>query len=236
MKYLSLAAIAILGLGACGSPNVGPGGTDLPPLGLASSAVWLEQRQGSAPRPIQPKDIPTATLAAQARGETVDLSRPIATPVAQAVPQRARPSSTVGLAAQSFADACVGALPSMASVVERMQQVNQRDYGLAPRRLGDGLYIGGEPRGNILLEVADGVGRNNVNHCQISVRRQDPQAAATAFVGAVTGAGYALRPVTASNAQQAWQIVGAPSGTILKLNQRTNVLGQQLTGAWITWR
>lgn len=236
MKYLSVAAIAILGLAACTAPNIGPGGTDLPPLGLASSAIWLEQRQGTAPRPLQAKDIPTATLAAQARGEPVNLSRPVATPAAQAVPQRGRPSSTVGLAAQSFTDTCVASLPNMTGLVTRIQQVNQRDYGLAPKRVGDGFYIGGEPRGNIFLEVAVGVGRSNVNQCQVSVRRQDPQAAATAFVGAVTGSGYALRPVSADNAQQAWQIVGAPAGTILKLNQRTNALGQQLTGAWITWR
>jgi len=236
MKYLSFAAIAILGLGACAAPNVGPGGSDLPPLGLASSAVWLEQRQGTAPRPVQPKDIPTATLAAQARGETVDLSRPVATPAAQPVPQRTRPNSTVGLAAQSFADACVASLPTMAGVVARFDQVNRRDYKLAPKDVGGTLFIGGEPRGNVFMELAVGAGRRDVNHCLVSVRRQDPQAAATALVGAVTGSGYALRPVAAENAQQAWQIVGAPAGTILKLNQRTNVLGQQLTGAWITWR
>ncbi|WP_147107897.1 hypothetical protein [Tateyamaria sp. syn59] len=235
MRRVGVIVTLCAGLAACSSerrPDI-PVQDNFPPVGLAASAVWLEERQVPVAQRPRAADIPTSQIRT-----TVDGRAPAATPVAQTanVPQRARPTTTIALAAQAFGDACVASLPSMSGVLERLRQVSRRDFGVAPSDFGSNFLVTGQRPGSIQLEAAVGVGRAGINQCLISVRKEDPTATATALVATVTGAGYSLREVAAQNADQTWAIAGAPAGTELKINTRRNFLGQQLTGAWITWR
>ncbi|WP_299201294.1 hypothetical protein [uncultured Tateyamaria sp.] len=236
MMRAGVVVAALLAVAACSSerrPDI-PVQRSLPPVGLASTAVWLEQREGSAPRVRAARDIPTSEIRSVVSGG----SAPVATPAAQpAVPNRTKPAGNIALAAQAFADTCVASLPSMAGVEKRFDQVSRRDFGVAPDEAGRNYFLSGQRRGDIFMSVALGAGRSNIFQCNISVRRQDQATTAQALVNTVTAAGYALTPVAATgNAQQEWAISGAPAGTRLKMVTRTNVLGQKLTGVWIVWR
>ena len=56
--------LSIATLGACSAerrPDI-PSQNVFPPVGLASTAVWLEERRAPAPRRLQASDIPTEDL------------------------------------------------------------------------------------------------------------------------------------------------------------------------------
>ena len=232
MKTWILAVGMVATLGACADNRhtIAPATVEMPPIGLAAQAVWLEERGGAAPRVTRAADIPTSQIRSTISGARTP------PPVAQPVPDRAAPSGTIALAAQAFADACVASLPNMAGVAQRLEAVSLRDFGVSPDEAGRGYFLTGQQPGNIFMTVALGVGRHNVKQCSISVRRQDPAVTAQTLVNTVTNAGYSLTPVAAGNAAQAWAISGAPAGTTLKTTSRRNALGQQLTGVWITWQ
>ncbi|WP_299138114.1 hypothetical protein [uncultured Tateyamaria sp.] len=219
-------------LAACADPAIQDDhAMTLPPIGLAATAVWLDEREANTPRPTRASDIPTSQIRATVNGGVA------ATPVAQPVPNRAAPSGNIALATQAFADVCVASLPTMAGIKDRFDQVSLRDFGVRPSRAASNYYITGQRRGDIYMNLSLGAGRSNIQQCAISVRRQDAATVAQTLVDTVTNAGYALSPVAASGtAQQAWAISGAPAGTQLKTSTRINALGQELTGVWITWR
>lgn len=227
---LAVGMVAVLAACADNRHTITPATIDLPPVGLGAQAVWLEERGGVAPRITRAADIPTSQIRSTVSGARA------ATPVAQAAPARPTPTSTVALAAQAFADACVASLPNMAGVEQRLAAVSRRDFGVSPDEAARGYFLTGQQPGNIFMTVALGVGRQNVKQCSISVRREDPATVAQTLVNTVTDAGFALTPVSDPKVQQAWAISGAPAGTILKTTSRRNALGQQLTGVWITWR
>lgn len=236
MKHISLCLVLVAALAACSAerrPDI-PARSGLPPVGLAATAVWLEEREVRVPRARDAGDIPTSQIRSVVSGDAPPAPTPVAQPAT--VPERGQPASTIGLAAQAFSDACVASLPGMAGTLERLRQVSQRDFGVAPSEIGSNFLVTGQRPGNVQLEAAVGVGRNNINQCLVTVRGEDPSTAANALVNTVTGAGYGLRPVTPVNADQAWTIAGAPAGTELKIKTRRNFVGQQQTGAWITWR
>ncbi|GGX64803.1 hypothetical protein GCM10007385_37400 [Tateyamaria omphalii] len=221
---------------ACSSerrPDI-PVQSAMPPVGLASTAVWLEQRQGNAPRVPSERDIATSEIRSVVSGRSTAAATPVAQP---AIPDRAEPSGTIALAAQAFTDTCVASLPDMTGVEQRFDQVSRRDFGVVPNEAGRNYFLSGQRRGDIFMSVALGAGRSNIFQCSISVRRQDQAQMAQTLVNTVTDAGYALTRVAATgDAQQEWTISGAPEGTRLKMVTRTNVLGQKLTGVWIVWR
>lgn len=240
MKRLSIALTLIAAVAACTTtrrPDIPSSGADLPPIGLAASARWLEAREAAVPRPVAARDIPTSQIRdVVSGGRPVVAASPVAAPVQASVPARATPSGTVALAAQAFADTCVASLPDMSGVADRLAQVSQRDFGVAPDQAARNYYITGQPRGDIFMNVSLGAGRSKIYQCSSSVRRQDPAAVAQALVDTVTNAGFSLTPVAADNAAQAWAISGAQRGTVLKTGSRRNALGQEVTGVWITWR
>ena len=116
MNKALLACAAIVGLSACEAPQVDPYPDTLPPLGIASTAVWLERREASIAPPPRSQDIPTSQIRAVTSGE---ISAQEAVATAAAVPDRGTPDSTVALAAQSFADVCVASLPSIGPGISR---------------------------------------------------------------------------------------------------------------------
>lgn len=60
----SLLLITLLAVTACSSqryPNI-PVQTGLPPIGLTSQAIWLQERQTYVPRALSASDIATADI------------------------------------------------------------------------------------------------------------------------------------------------------------------------------
>lgn len=235
MKRLVVMA-ALTALTACsnaGRPDI-PVQSGLPPIGLAAQAVWLEERNGALPQRVAARDIPTSQIRAVASGQAPFVATEASAPI---VPERPAPAGNIALAAQAFSDTCVASLPTMAGVEQRLEQVSLRDFDIAPDEAGDNYFLTGQPRGDIFMSVSLGAGRSNIYQCNISVRRQDQALTAQTLVNTVTDAGYALSAVTPSdNAQQEWIIAGTPRDMRLKMVTRTNLLGQELTGVWITWR
>lgn len=233
MRRLACVLTVTAAVAACSNsrPDIAPNSEHFPPLGLASSARWLDAREANTSRTPAARDIPTSQIR-----EVVSGRRSVA-PTAASVPARATPSGTVALAAQAFADTCVASLPDMNGVESRLTQVSQRDFGVAPSKIGSTILATGQRPGNIYLTTARNAGRAGINQCSMSVRREDPALVSQTLVNTVTDAGFSLRPVTPDgNAHQAWAIEGAPSGTVLKTGGKRNALGQQVTGVWITWR
>lgn len=233
MRRFSIALIMIAAVAACSTtrrPDIESSASALPPIGLAASARWLEKREAAAPRPVAARDIPTSQIR-----NVVSGGAPVAATSAAATPARGKPSGTVALAAQAFADTCVASLPDMSGVADRLAQVSQRDFGVAPNQAARGYYLTGQRRGNIFMNLSLNAGRPKTNQCAASVRREDPAAVAQALVDTVTNAGFALTPVASDNAAQAWSISGARAGMVLKTSTKTNAQGQNVTGVWITW-
>ncbi|MEP4247548.1 hypothetical protein [Tateyamaria sp.] len=234
MRRIAFVLTVAVAVAACSNtrPDIPTTNEHFPPLGLASTARWLDEREANTSRTPTAREVPTSQIRDVASG-----GRPVApTPVAS-VPSRAAPNGTIALAAQAFADTCVASLPDMSGVESRLTQVSQRDFGVAPGKIGSDILLTGQRPGNIALTTARNAGRSGVNQCSMSVRREDPRVVSQTLVNTITDAGFALRPVTPEgNAQQAWAIVGAPTGTVLKTGGKRNALGQQVTGVWITWR
>ena len=64
MKPISACIFVALALSACSTarrPDI-PVQENFPPLGLASTAVWLEERRAPVTRRVQAADIPTEDL------------------------------------------------------------------------------------------------------------------------------------------------------------------------------
>ncbi|MEL7091062.1 MAG: hypothetical protein AAFN94_04935 [Pseudomonadota bacterium] len=230
MKSAAYIMMALLLGAGCTSVPDKPS-SNFPPIGLAATARWLETDGGLLTAAQSSAD---RVRREEARLEQLRSGTTALPASSVAVPDRTRPTSTIGRATQAFVDICAASLPSMANVTERFRLVNQRDFGAEPGELGP-LLVGGEQPGNIYINLANGAGRSNLKQCAVSVRGENPSAAAQAFVDTTAAAGIRLEPVQAVNAQRAWRIVGAPAGTQLKINSRRNILGQQLTGAWIIW-
>lgn len=234
MRRIAFLLTVTAAVAACSNnrPDIPTTNEHFPPLGLASSARWLDEREAKTSHTPAARDIPTSQIR-----EVVSGGRPVAPIPAASVPARGTPSGTVALAAQAFADTCVASLPDMRGVEDRLTQVSQRDFGVAPGNIGSAILATGQRPGNIYLTTARNAGRAGINECSMSIRREDPGVVAQTLVNTVTDAGFTLRPVTPNgNAQQAWAIDGAPAGTELKTGGKRNVLGQQVTGVWITWR
>lgn len=234
VKFATTCVVLSL-LGACSNVPAGTVGhsPELPPIGLAASAVWLEERQSDfVPRPRAAADIPTSQIRSTVNGRAA----PAPTLIGQPVPDRAAPTGTLALGVQAFTDTCVAALPSMNDVVSRFEAVSVRDFGVRVSEAGRNYYLSGQRPGDISMSVATGASRSNIKQCLISIRGGDTALNAKTLVDTVTNAGFGLTEVAPTNATQAWAISGAPAGTQLKVNSRRNFLGQQLTGVWITWR
>lgn len=182
--------------------------SDFTPVALEPTRVWLEGRGGSVPEGENASDLTTAELA-ERHGTPV--------PGASNATRDTSPPNTVTLAARAFRDVCVASLPSMKDAAGRLADAQARNYGAGS---GDDISM-----------VLTTTGRQ----CSISVRRQDTTATANALVGIVSAAGYELRPTPAADAQQAWTVIGAPQGTVLKLNTQRRALGQPQTLAWLAW-
>ncbi|MEX0371241.1 MAG: hypothetical protein AB3N09_11465 [Tateyamaria sp.] len=64
MMRVGLFLVTVLAVAACSSerrPDI-PVQTGLPPIGLASQAVWLQERQQRVPRQIRAAEIPTEDI------------------------------------------------------------------------------------------------------------------------------------------------------------------------------
>ena len=233
MKRLCTALALSVAFAACESPisrATGPTGPELPPIGLGATAVWLESREAlttqSAQRAVEIR------AAQQTEARRLDQVQPAAQPLSE----QPVPTGTVALAARAFADACVASLPSMQSVREQARATNQRLFGAAPDESSRSLLGGQGVNGDISMSVFIGAGRGrSLNQCGVGARRQDAAALAQALVATLGQRGFALTPVQDAEVARAWQIDGAPAGTILRVNARRNFLGQTVTGAWITW-
>ena len=235
MRKIVLALGLTGALAACESPisnATGPTGPELPPLGLASTAVWLEDREAltrqSAQRAVEIRA--AQQNEARRQGVTQPVSQPISSTSSEPIP-----TGNVALAARAFADACVASLPSMQNVLAQARSAQERYFKLTPTESSSSLLGGQGLRGDVSLTVFDGAGRRDVNQCGVGARRQDASAVAQGLVSTLGAAGYSLTPVADEDAQRAWQINGAAPGTILRVNSRRNALGQIVTGAWITW-
>ena len=224
-------------LAACESPisnATGPTGPELPPLGLASTAIWLEDREALTSQSAQRAAEIRAAQQNQARLEGT--AQPVSQP-GQSLSDAPIPTGTVALAARTFAEACVASLPSMQNVRAQARAVNQRFFGAAPDESSRTLLGGQGINGDISLSLFINAGRGrDLNQCGVGARRQDASAMAQALINTLGAAGYRLTPVADDDVLRAWQIEGTPPGTILRVNSRRNFLGQIVTGAWITWR
>ena len=183
--------------------------SDFTPVALEPTKVWLEGRGGSVPENEVASELTTTELAARH-----------GTPVPGAPGAAARetsPPDTATLAAFAFRDVCIASLPSMKDAAGRLANARARNFG-----------AGSDNDISMSLTTAS-------NRCAISVQREDSTEIANALVVAVADAGYGLRPTSANDAQQAWSVIGAPEGTLLKLNVKKRGLGQQQTEAWIAW-
>ena len=228
MRKMTGLLAALMVLAACEERPDLPA-DNFPPVGLASTAVWLENKQSLTAA--------ARTGAAQARAANVPDARlqTVSAPAQRTVPERTRPAGDVARAAQAFADICVASVNDPDGLTARMRQVNQRDFGVEPREFSGRrpgvLSIGGDPRGPIQVETARNVGRNGITQCVVSVRGSDKSATAQAMIDALVAQGLALQPIAARrNAQQSWSIRGAAAGTTLNLGSRRNSVG-----VWIAW-
>lgn len=72
-RRIVFAGVLLAALAACESPvtrATGPTGPELPPIGLAATAVWLDQRQAGVAAPAaRAQDIPTSQIRSVASGE-----------------------------------------------------------------------------------------------------------------------------------------------------------------------
>ena len=131
----------------------------------------------------------------------------------------------------------MASLPPMQNVRAQARAASVRYFGVNPQETSRALLSGQGTNGDISMSVFIGAGRaRDVNQCGVGARRQNASALAQALLNTVGAAGYSLTPVADDDALRAWQINGAPQGTILRVNSRRNFLGQTVTGAWISWR
>ncbi|WP_299688984.1 lipoprotein [uncultured Tateyamaria sp.] len=238
MKQIILALGIVVALAACESPisrATGPTGPELPPLGLAATAIWLEDREALTSQSAERAAEIRAAQQNAARRQAV--VQPASQPAAQPLSAQPVPTGTIALAARAFADACVASLPTMQNVRAQARSANERYFGTKPEESSRTLLGGQGAQGDVALSVFIQAGRGrDINQCSVGARRQDASALAQALVATLGAAGYGLTPVADADAQRAWQIDGAAPGTILRVNSRRNFLGQIVTGAWISWR
>ncbi|APX10432.1 hypothetical protein [Tateyamaria omphalii] len=224
---LIIAALSVLAACSASRPNV-PVQENFPPVGLASTAVWLEQRQALSSE---------ARLgAAQAQAATVPDARLQSASSTVSVPERARPNTRQARAVQAFRDICVASVSDVSRLPMRMLAVNLRDFdGPARNRTnstGGQVLVGGIPDGPIRTQTEVNTAGGDRALCGVSTISVGSRAIAQEKIGTLADAGFRLEPTqTRGRAQQSWQIVGAPAGTTL--NVRTTGLG---AGAWIAWR
>lgn len=211
----------------------GPTGPELPPLGLASTAVWLEKREANVAPAVRSQDIPTSQIRAVSSGQ-ISARAAASTPVA--VPDRTRPTTRRGRALQAFTDVCVASVSDPAGLSGRAQAVNLRDFDEPARVSTENearLVQGGIDDGPIRVIVGTNPAAEDAKAlCVVTMIGANGRAAAQDNADAVAAAGFRLDPIPApERGVQRFRIVGAPDGTTLSL--RTNIFG---TGATIAWR
>ncbi|MEL7164018.1 MAG: hypothetical protein AAGL96_00990 [Pseudomonadota bacterium] len=226
MKRLLLAA-ALLPLAACDErPDIPT--ENFPPVGLASTAVWLEQRQ--------PLNEAARIGAAQARQPGVPDARFQNTSSATlTIPARSRPTTRRARAVQAFADICVASITDEARLVARATAVNERDFDKPARVASENnaqAVTGGIDDGPVRFvvgvnpEAADAVAL-----CTVTAIGPGGRATAQAKIDAITAAGFGLQPVTPEGrSKQSFRIIGAPEGTTVSV--RSNIFGVGVTVAW----
>lgn len=240
MLRTGLTVLAMLALAACSSerrPDV-PTGAGLPPLGLASTAVWLEQREVRVPQARKAQDIPTSEIRSVVSGGAGPVAQQQAA-VARtvSVPDRARPTARSARSVQAFTDACVASIADLGGLADRIRKVNVRDFDMQPRELttrsGGNLLRGGIDDGPIRMEAEIAAPGDDVRaRCGVSTILANARPVAQAKIDTLAASGYRLEKIPAQGrANISWRIVGAPQDTTL--NVRTTGLG---AGAWITWR
>ncbi|WP_299546575.1 hypothetical protein [uncultured Tateyamaria sp.] len=235
MWRAGLTVAAVLILAACSTerrPDISTQ-AGLPPIGLASTAVWLEQREGSAPRVRAAQEIPTSEIRSVVSGSAAPGAS--VTTVAS-VPSRARPSTRRARGVQAFADICVASIPDVSGLSNRMRAVNLRDFDVPARdrsaRSGNEVLVGGIPDGPIRVQTDVNSGGNNRARCGVSTIGANAGTVAQAKADALVASGFGLKQIAPQGrAQQSWQIVGAPGSTTLHV--RKNAFG---AGAWIVWQ
>ncbi|MEM6759271.1 MAG: hypothetical protein AAF601_07300 [Pseudomonadota bacterium] len=226
MKRLSC-AVALVCLAACDErPDIPT--ENFPPVGLASTAIWLESRQSL--------NAAARLGATQARQATLPDSRfQNASAAEPTIPTRSRPTTRRGRAVQAFADICVASIPDVAGLVARAQAVNLRDFDEPARVARENnaqAVLGGIDDGPIRVVI--GVNPDNddtVALCTVTAIGSGARATAQAKVDAIASAGFGLQPIAAEgNSQQSFRIVGAPEGTTVSV--RTNIFGVGVNIAW----
>ena len=234
---LGLGVVALATLAACTSPisrSTQPTGPELPPIGLAATAVWLEEREAVTPAArVRNTEVQAARVASPS-GAPVTAQSVSARTVA--VPDRPRPTARRARAVQAFADICVASISDVSGLLSRANAVNIRDFDEPARVRSDNsgarAFLGGIEDGPI--RVLTGTNPNSADVralCVVTTIGAGPRPTAQAKIDTVSAAGFRLDRIGSSaRGEQRYRIVGAPEGTTLTV--RTNVFGSGVTIAW----